>query len=146
MSATLVVSLTIPGTPISQGSMKAFNVNGRARVVHANPAKLRSWRGDVIDAARGKFDAIPRGPVIVRATFFVARPKNHYGSGRNADTVKPSAPMFPSTKPDLDKFARALLDALTIGGAFADDAQVIELVVGKRYGQPRTEVGIEVIG
>jgi hypothetical protein len=39
----------------------------------------------------------------------------------------------PDKKPDLDKLARALLDALTMGGAVIDDAQVVDLAVSKVY-------------
>jgi Holliday junction resolvase RusA-like endonuclease len=47
----------------------------------------------------------------------------------------PQAPAgaHPTRPPDIDKVARALLDALT-GIAYTDDAQVVDLIISKRYG------------
>lgn len=72
------------------------------------------------------------GPVDVALTFYLTRPKNHYGTGRNAERLKQSAPSFPAVHPDIDKLTRAVLDALT-GICFEDDRQVVGLVVAKRY-------------
>ena len=44
---------------------------------------------------------------------------------------------------DVDKFCRALLDAMVHGGVIEDDRHVIELSAVKRYGEPRTEVTVE---
>lgn len=51
----------------------------------------------------------------------------------------------PMVKPDVDNIAKAVLDALN-GVCYADDKQVCELVVFKRYGdEPRLEVSVEVL-
>ena len=71
-------------------------------------------------------DGVLTGPVEVLLHFELARPK----SARR---------LLPSTKPDLDKLARAVLDALT-GVVFKDDAQVVDLRVTKRYGTPGVHV------
>ena len=42
--------------------------------------------------------------------------------------------MVPGTRPDLDKLARALLDGIT-GVVVKDDSLVVDLMVGKRYGE-----------
>lgn len=48
--------------------------------------------------------------------------------------------LFPVVKPDADKLLRATLDAFT-GVLYADDAQVVEASIVKRYGTPeRVEV------
>ncbi|MCR4339570.1 MAG: RusA family crossover junction endodeoxyribonuclease [Gemmatimonadaceae bacterium] len=60
------------------------------------------------------------------------RPAGHYGTGRNAGTVRPCAPEWPTTKPDADKLTRALLDALT-GVAYVDDSQVVHLGIRKEW-------------
>jgi Holliday junction resolvase RusA-like endonuclease len=73
-----------------------------------------------------------RGPVHLRIAFGLPRPKGHFGTGRNAGTVKPSAPPFPAVKPDVDKLSRAVMDALR-GVVYADDAQVVAKVVSKHY-------------
>jgi Holliday junction resolvase RusA-like endonuclease len=71
--------------------------------------------------------------VAVRLRFWLTRPASHYGTGRNKAVVKPSAPRRPAGRPDVDKLARAVLDGLTMGGAFTDDSQVVELQASKWY-------------
>ena len=49
----------------------------------------------------------------------------------------------PTTKPDLDNIAKAILDSLN-GRAFDDDKQVVSLIVQKYYSDtPRVEIEIE---
>src|SRR5437867_2655341 len=69
--------------------------------------------------------------VSLDVTFYRPRPKNHYGS----KGLRPSAPDYPTTKPDRGKTLRAVEDALT-GVVWRDDAQVCDGPVRKRYGEP----------
>lgn len=94
------------------------------------------WR----EAVRGEVQrAAPvplPGPVHVEITFRLTRPAGHFGTGRNAGQLKPTAPLFPNSKKnDIDKLARSTLDGLTMGGAYWDDGQVVELVARKVYGE-----------
>jgi len=57
--------------------------------------------------------------------FRLPRPKGHYGTGRNVAMLKPSAPLFPAGRPDLDKLLRSTFDALGEAGVWGDDAQVV---------------------
>jgi Holliday junction resolvase RusA-like endonuclease len=54
----------------------------------------------------------------------------------------------PAKKPDADKLARQLLDAIT-GVIYADDGQVVSLLCEKHYAEgdqpPRTEVEVSVL-
>jgi len=117
------LAVTVIGTPVPQGSMRAL---GPGRMVHSNATALRPWRDtlawhvreDMLAQGAPAFE----GPVVVTATFTLPRPKS---------AVK--ARWAPDRKPDLDKLARSLLDALTAGGAVADDAQVVTLAVSKVY-------------
>jgi len=93
---------------------------------------LQPWREAVKYSALNYRSMHSRNPVRVVCTFIFERPKNHYGTGRNALNLKPSAPFSMVTKPDVDKLARAVLDALT-GVLFYDDSQVISLTVTKKY-------------
>jgi crossover junction endodeoxyribonuclease RusA len=105
----------VPGSPIAQGSMSVFN----GRVVHSNGAKLKAWRQQISNAARVIYREPISGGVSVDMVFHITKPK----------TVTRSTP---HVKPDLDKYVRACLDALT-GSAFLDDAQVITLTASKHY-------------
>ncbi len=145
MSARL--SFFVAGIPVPQGSMKGFVVNGRA-VVTADNKKTRPWRQDVAAAAEEAAFRFPGDtPIAVYLTFYMPRPKNHYGTGRNTAQLRASAPPFPTTKPDVDKLARAILDALKTAGVYRDDAQVVDLVTHKVYdaGRPGVQVHVWVV-
>lgn len=129
---------------ITQGS----KIRTRWSMRDANGATLAPWRDNVRAAAlealrigpedeQGMAERIgfPFGgdPVIIDIRFTFARPTSHFGTGRNTDTVKASAPPFPSSHSigDIDKLARACLDALTDAGTWKDDSQVVSLLAHK---------------
>jgi Holliday junction resolvase RusA-like endonuclease len=139
------VTITVYGTPAPQGSKRAFAVRGkggvptgRIAVIESSHDRVKSWRQAVIDAADAIRPAEPiRGPLTVAMVFYLARPKSHYRSGKNADLLKPDAPHYPAKMPDLSKLARATEDALTDVGMWADDAQVIAYTsLAKKYAGP----------
>jgi Holliday junction resolvase RusA-like endonuclease len=145
------LAFDVIGAPQTAGSKTAF-VNpktGKAVVTESGDrAAKRTWRGDVRDAAWEAIGALANGepwpaigPVAVSFTFRRARPKGHYGSGRNAGVLKPHAPRWPTTAPDALKLARALEDALT-GVAYVDDAQIVDETIRKRYGPAGVSVEI----
>lgn len=82
------------------------------------------------------------GPVGVRCNFYLPRPKNHYGTGRNAGKLKPSAPIHHTKIPDVDNLEKMVFDAMN-GIVWKDDSQVVDNRSSKEYGeQPRTEVRV----
>lgn len=139
------VSFTVPGLPQPQGSSRAFVTKaGKAVVTSANP-KLRSWRLDVATAARAVWPGGPyTGPVLLYLDFQFSRPKGHYGSGKNAQVLKASAPVAHTQKPDLDKLTRATLDALK-GILYRDDSQVDGLRATKGWTTGAPETWVEVM-
>ena len=136
-----IVEFIVAGTPVAQGSKKVVPVGGRHRAIESNEANLRPWRLAVAAAAREAMDlADPvRGPVMLELEFLTPRPRSHFGTGRNATLVRPSAPVARITAPDIDKLARAILDGLT-GIVFVDDAQVVELVARKAFGPAEARI------
>lgn len=150
---TVRVAFHVVGRPQPAGSKRAFPIvrkHGIGVAVTDDNPHARSWKGDVAAAgheamaraggtARGAdYDqATPllAGPLGLAVTFTLARPKGHFGTGRNAGAVKASAPFYPTVKPDCTKLLRAVEDALT-GVVWRDDAQVVEQSVTKRYGEP----------
>lgn len=130
------LEFTVHGRPQPAGSKKGF-VNPRtSRVVIVDDAKnSRPWKQQVAGAALDAMGDTPmlNGPVELAVTFFLARPKGHYGTGRNADALKPSAPEHPTVKPDTTKLLRAVEDAMT-GIVWRDDAQVVTQRAYKVYG------------
>jgi Holliday junction resolvase RusA-like endonuclease len=140
------LEFTVLGRPQPAGSKRAFRHPSTSRIVVVDDAKgSRPWKQQIAGAALaakpdGEFLA---GPLAVELVFVLARPKGHFGTGRNATTVRASAPQLPIVKPDLDKLSRAVLDACT-GVVWHDDAQVVDKRARKTYGSPeRCEVRID---
>jgi Holliday junction resolvase RusA-like endonuclease len=129
-----MISFMAHGLPVAQGSKVMVGKGDKRMLVEGNRAKLRPWRQELSQLAAEEMrgDRPLSGPVSVRIMFFLPRPKGHFGTGRNAERVREGAPIAPHTKPDIDKLARSVLDALS-GVVFLDDAQVVDLSVSKLY-------------
>lgn len=124
----------VPGDPVQQGSMNAFAHGTRIVMVHQKGADLTSYRTKVAQAALGCGIPVIDGPVHVGIQFYIKRPKS---------APKHKRPL-PHKRPDLDKFVRAVLDALT-GVCYGDDGAVVQIVAAKHYaddGNPRTEITV----
>ena len=81
-------------------------------------------------------------PLIVSINFYFNRPKSHYGSGKNADKLKQSAPFFHTSKPDIDNLIKFVLDAMN-GIFFKDDYLITKIKSEKNYSDtPRTTIKI----
>ena len=140
--------IRVNGIPAPQGSKRHV---GGGRMVESSAA-VGPWReairSEIQDALEGGEHGFPEGPVTVFATFYLKRSQGHYGTGRNSHLLKPSAPAYPAIRPDLDKLARAVLDAIVMGGAIGDDKQVVTLEVTKLYASlsepPGVRIGIRV--
>lgn len=138
------LNFTVHGMPAAQGSKRHV---GNGRMVESSK-KVAPWRQDVIAAAMGAAEkagwVTPTGPIWVGIDFYLPRPQTHYGTGKNAGVLKPTAPPWHSSRPDVDKLIRALFDALTISGVIRDDSQIAIVHVTKCYGdRPSARVGIE---
>ncbi|MFJ8153884.1 RusA family crossover junction endodeoxyribonuclease [Streptomyces sp. NPDC094468] len=131
---TLAFYFEVHGTPGPQGS-KTRNAVG---ALYESSAKVKPWREAVKSAAldRLSYDICwspLREAVRLEVVFTLARPKSHFGTGRNAGLVKASAPQFPTGKPDTDKLLRSTQDALKDAGVLLDDSVVTDTVAAKRY-------------
>jgi Holliday junction resolvase RusA-like endonuclease len=133
------VSLTffVPGKPQPAGSKRAFHNKhtGRSMVVDAN-ANSKPWQAAVAAAGHEAMNggSLFTGGLHVELCFETVRPKGHYGSGRNAEVLKVSAPVHPTGRPDVLKLGRGVEDALT-GVVWRDDAQIVYEVLRKRYAE-----------
>jgi crossover junction endodeoxyribonuclease RusA len=117
--------IRINGIPGPQGSKRHV---GGGVMIESSKA-VGPWREAVRSETQRQMEAgaapFSRGmAVCANIAFYLPRPASHYGTGRNAGKLKPSAPAYPAVKPDRDKLERAALDGLTAGGAWHDDAQV----------------------
>lgn len=73
-------------------------------------------------------------PLQVEITVALPRPGVHFGTGRNAGVIKPSAPRWPAGKPDWDNYGKLVGDALN-GVAWRDDGQIVHGCVQKVYAE-----------
>ena len=137
MTPSAFAVFTVFGDAAPKGSARAFVAGGRAVVTHDNK-RTKPWQQCVQAEAllaRQRM-AVPRvlaGAVEVAVKFYFARPKSVSASRRPHHTVKP----------DLDKLARTVLDALT-HVLIDDDAQVVSIAARKEYctalDTPRAEI------
>ncbi len=99
-------------------------------VADASGAKGRDWRIAVQHAIAHVYREPPlTGPLELTCYFTLPRPRGH--AGRRG--LRPSAPGYPATRPDITKLLRAVEDAAT-GLLWADDAQIVTQSAAKRYG------------
>lgn len=132
-----MIEFEVLGRPQPAGSKRAFKHPHTGRIIVKDDAKgSRPWKQQVSGAAAAAYAGeLLAGPLRLEVTFFLARPKGHYGTGRNIGLVRASAPGYPIVKPDTTKLLRAVEDALT-GVLWRDDAQVIDQRAMKLYGTP----------
>lgn len=136
MTDRILFTLRVDGTPIPQGS----KTRGRHSMYDDNAATLKPWRAALQAAAEQEISMLEdfariEGPVAARITFTMRRLKSHYGTGRNAGILKPTAPVYQCTIPDVDKLTRAVFDSLTKASVWKDDGQVAALRADKIYGE-----------
>ncbi len=132
------LSFTVIGKPEPQGSARAFmpKAGGRFPIVTSDNPKLKGWRKAVgfsaLDAIKTSRFLIETGAVTLTVDFYLARPKTLCGEVPNM------------SKPDIDKLARGVADALT-GIVYVDDSQIDMLVVRKGYAAPGTLPRAEIV-
>ncbi len=137
--------IVVLGAAQTKGSAKAFvpakwareavaaGRAPRAIVTNDNP-NAKEWEGRIATEAQNVIgdSGLFAGPVAQAIGFHLPRPKS-----------LPRRVVHHVTRPDCDKAARCVLDALT-HVAYNDDGQVVELHVSKRFAAegdgPRAEI------
>ncbi|MCR9197396.1 MAG: RusA family crossover junction endodeoxyribonuclease [Planctomycetaceae bacterium] len=128
----MAIRFFVEGIPIAQGSKKAFMRKGAKFPTLVESAKgLKPWRERVALEGKKQLRKLS-GPVKVQLEFLFPRAKSHFGTGRNSERLKESAPAHHTKKPDIDKVTRAILDAIT-NVVIEDDSCVVQLEAMKRY-------------
>lgn len=131
------LQFTVPGEPQGKGRPR-FTRQGRAYT----PAKTVEYEqriAGLAEAAMRPFAGPTALPCYVRVDVHKGIPK----SWTRARRIRALDGLEVPGKPDLDNVAKAVLDALN-GVAYADDAQVVKLVVTKAYSmEPRLVVTVK---
>lgn len=126
----MIVRLHLPGEPVPKGS-RTYLGKGRSKPASARekPWMVAASQAAWTQAQRHGLRQPLTGPIEVRAVFFCQRP------------ARPRYE-YPTAGGDVDKFKRALLDALVQGHVIVDDRHVTDILAAKRFGAPGTVVEI----
>jgi Holliday junction resolvase RusA-like endonuclease len=141
----MTLAFTVYGVAKPKGNMKPFLGRGmKFPIVTESNRNVKSWQQLVAEGASRALHAVPlaqqavlfASPVRLTVGFYLPRPKS----------LPKRRPVAHLTAPDLDKLTRCIGDALS-QVVYADDAQVVEAVVGKFYAgigeAPHVDVRVE---
>jgi len=128
------IDLLVEGNPVPQGS---FRHVGNGRIISANP-KLNAWRDTIAtQIAQQTHHRLIEAPIRLQLVFTLPRPKS----------VSKALRAVPTTKPDLDKLTRAVMDAISLERycqVIKDDSLVTDLHAAKRYAD-HTPPGVSIM-
>lgn len=134
------IRIDVTGQPVAKGRARMTRTG-----VPFTPAKTRKWEADARMVARGVMSGRPpvTGPIRCRVTATFPIPVSW---PRWKTNLAEHGLISHTSKPDGDNVAKAAKDAMN-GLVWLDDAQVIELVVAKRYGEiPAVTIEVEPLG
>lgn len=123
-----MITFTVFGIPKPKGSLKPFTYQkeGKTKVAMSRDKKHVDWENLVRnEAQRHAQNGYSTNPLRIKLEFYLTKPKSRI---RKYSNPYP----YPSTRPDLDKLVRSILDSLT-GVLFKDDSQVCEIEAFKMY-------------
>lgn len=135
-----MIKIIVKGSPIA---LKRHRTVWRGNSpIQYDPSK--SDKRDFLMLIQAKAPKSPfNGAIIMKATFYMPRPKNHYRTGKYAGILKDNAPVYHSKKPDFDNLIKFVCDAMN-GVFYNDDAQICDCEIKKYYSvKPRTEIWID---
>lgn len=135
------IEIEVIGSPVPQGSLVGNPRFGGLR--YTNDALLKEWRSKVIVALADEMpdDWDQNAPLFVSAQFRFVRPKGHFGK----KGLRPSAPDYKATKPDLDKLTRGIGDSIEQSGIARNDSQIVQWSVLKRWTEEQEPPGVSLI-
>lgn len=125
---SLFFEVTIPGPSCPQGSARAFVNRKTGKPIITSATKgLAAWRSHAVRCIHARMseeglESPVEGPVAVEVTDYRKRPKG-----------RAKRHLWPDLRPDIDKIARATLDAIEASGLLNSDAQVCRLDAWKLY-------------
>lgn len=130
----------IYGHPKAQPRPRAFSRGGKARMY--NPPSADIWKAQVAEGLLEYAHRDDRDPFLLVLTFYMPRPKSHYGTGRNKGKIKDNAPDQHTQKPDIDNLTKAVMDAITVLNVWRDDSQVVSVRATKLWSDIPEQAGV----
>lgn len=124
-----MVAFVVPGKPVAEGRGRVSTAGGFARVytpgkTRTEKDRVRRYAADAMGSTR-PFEGPLRATITVGLPIPASWPKRRQQAALARE-------VRPTSKPDVDNFAKLALDACN-GVVYADDAQVVELTVAKWY-------------
>ena len=97
-----------------------------------NPPTADAWKATIAMVIERDHKGKTFGKEAVSVVLYlhIPRPKSHFNA---KGQLKPNAPMVHTQKPDVDNYAKAILDQLVKSGVMHDDSQITGLVVVKKW-------------
>ena len=136
-----MIEFTIPGNPKPQQRHRVAR-NGRM-YDPSSKDKKQTWLQIALHCPK-----LPlAGDISIKLVFYMARPKNHYRTGKYKHLLKDNVSEYHSYKPDLDNMVKLICDVIQgKGRMICDDSQICMLQAEKVWGfKGKTEVIIEEI-
>lgn len=134
-----ILHITIPGEPTAKGRPRATAIAGKARMF--TPARTVRAEDRVATFAQHAMQGREplTGPLAMTVAVILGVPPS-WSKRKQADAL--AGTVRPAKRPDIDNFAKLVLDGLnTI--AYADDSQVVEITATKHYGRyPAVNVAV----
>ena len=139
MKFTLINEFTIHTEPRPQGRPRFSIRGGRVHVFDPSAKEKKMFMARCLKYKPSKPTECA---MFVDMNLYFARPKSHYGTGKNSSILKNSAPEFHVKTPDTDNLVKFIFDALN-DIFWKDDAMIMGHKVKKHYAsKPRVEVSI----
>jgi len=136
------ITIVVAGDPVAQGRPRMTTVNGSARAY--DPPRSRDWKqyARLVAQEEMKDQELFQGQLSLSLRVFRNMPAS-FSLRRRASAR--SGRIMPTTRPDLDNYVKAALDALN-GVVFKDDSQIVNFhePFGKWYSdKPRVEIEVK---
>lgn len=133
-----MITLVIPGKvqaqerPYVVTDKSPYKRFGKSKNKTFNRKDSENYKKHLQSHAKIQYAHAPlRGPLRVRIT--VIRPfLKNWGDKKKEDAL--AGKVRPTTRPDVDNYAKSILDSLN-GITWRDDSQIVSLTINKRYGE-----------
>lgn len=138
-------SIIVPGTPLTWARAKANFNKGKGKPRYFTADDRRAKMEEITYLWRIAGHGVLEGPVEAQMEFIFRRPKGQFNA---AGQVRPQnlydRPGRGKNGGDIDNLAKIVLDALNTV-AYADDLQIADLWLRKRYAGPQEQPETRVV-
>ncbi|MFA6038400.1 MAG: RusA family crossover junction endodeoxyribonuclease [Legionellales bacterium] len=130
--ASKIIHFDVLGTPVGKGRPR-FARRGNFVTTYSPQKNIDAERSLLAQSIEYKPETPWNCALGIRIEAIFERPKSHYGTGRNVNLLKDTAPLFHTCKPDGDNVGKNCIDAMN-EVFFKDDSQIVVCNIIKQYG------------